>query len=128
METVTVTKCEQFKSWTAQDGKQVPIYQVHLSDGQIGESFGKEIPVGTPLGELVLESGKYGIKIKWNKPQQGGGGFGGGRGQRAGNESFALAYAKDYAVAVIGTGKEFKGESVIQLAELFYNWMETKKK
>ena len=129
---VTVTKCEQFKSWTSpKDGKVVPIYQVHLSDGQIGESFGKEIPVGTPMSELVLESGQYGIKIKWNKPNAGGGnggGFNRGGGQRAGNESFALAYAKDYAVAVIATGKEFKGEAVIALAELFYNWMETKKK
>lgn len=127
METTTVTKCEKVKDWTGKDGKQVPIYQVQLSDGQIGESFGKEIPTGTPLDQLVLETGQYGIKIKWNKPQQsGGGGF--GRGQRAGNESFALAYAKDYAVAVIGSGKDFKGEAVIQLAEIFYNWMETKKK
>ncbi len=79
MGTTTVTKCEQIKSWTNKEGKQVPIYQVHLSDGQIGESFGKEIPVGTPISELVLESGQYGIKIKWNKPNSGGngGGFGG---------------------------------------------------
>lgn len=124
----TVTKCEEIKKWTGKDGKQVPIYQVQLSDGQIGESFGKEIPINTPMNELVLENGQYGLKIKWNKPQQSGGGFGGRGGQRAGNESFALAYAKDYAVAVIGTGKEFKGEAVIQLAELFFNWMETKKK
>lgn len=127
METITVTKCQKLKEW---NGK--PIYQVELSNGALGESFNQEIPIGTPDSQLeVKPNPPYADKIKWNKPNAGGGnggGFNRGGGQRAGNESFALAYAKDYAVAVIGTGKEFKGEAVIQLAELFYNWMETKKK
>lgn len=126
MEQVTVTKCTKLKEW---NGK--PIYQVELSNGALGESFNQEIPVGTPESQLqITPNPPYADKIKWNKPNAGGngGGFNRGGGGRAGNESFALAYAKDYAVAVIATGKEFKGEAVIQLAELFYNWMETKKK
>ncbi len=119
METV---ECEKIKEW---NGK--PIYRIGISDGRTGESF-QQIPVGTKASELVFEDkGKYGISIKWNKPNQGGGFNGGGR-PKSGNESFALAYAKDYAVAVIGAGKEFKGAQVLDLAELFYNWMETKKK
>lgn len=121
----TVISCTKVRDWT-KDGKSVPIYSVALSDGQGGESFGKEIPVGTPMSELVLEQSSYGLKIKWNKPGTSGGGFGGGR-QRSGNESFALAYAKDYAVAKVANGKEFKGEDILKLADLFYGWLEKKK-
>jgi len=124
----TVTKCEEIKKWTAKDGKQVPIYQVQCSDGQIGESFGKEIPVGTPINELVFENGQYGVKVKWNKPNQGGAGGWNKGGSRGGNESFALAYSKDLAVAYVTTGKSVEPEKVIAWAEQFYNWMETKKK
>ena len=119
----TVVKCEKIKDW---NGK--PIYAIGLSDGQGGEAFAQEIPIGTPISELTITpNGNYAAKIKWNKPGGGAGGFGGGR-PKSGNESFALAYAKDYAVAMIGQGKEFKGEHVITLADLFYNWMEAKKK
>ena len=123
----TVIKCEKVKEWTSKDGKAVPIYFIGLSDGQGGESFGQEIPVGTPMAELKIETGQYGLKIKWNKPGASGGCGGGGRG-RGGNESFALSYAKDYAVGMIGAGKEFKGQHILDLADLFYNWLETKKK
>lgn len=116
----TVIECKKVKEW---NGK--PIYYIGLSDGQGGESF-QEIPKDTPVSELKIEQSQYGLKIKWNKPNQAGG-FGGGR-PKTGNESFALAYAKDYAVAMITQGKEFKGEHVITLAELFYKWMEEKKK
>ncbi len=128
METITVIKCEKLKDWIGKDGKPVPIYQVHLSDLRIGESFGKEIPVGTPESELVIENGQYGLKIKWNKPNTGGGGFGRGGGNRGGNESFALSYAKDMAIGYIGQGKLIEPEKVVAWAEVFYNWMETKKK
>jgi len=121
----TVTSCTKVRDWV-KDGKSVPIYSVGLSDGQGGESFGKEIPVGTPISELVIEASQYGNKIKWNKPGASGG-FGGGR-QRSGNESFSLSYAKDYAVAMIGQGKEFKSEHILQLADKFYEWLESKKK
>lgn len=116
----TVIECKQVKEW---NGK--PIYYIGLSDGRGGESF-QAIPGGTPVSDLNIEQSNYGLKIKWNKPQQSGG-YGGGR-SKAGNESFALAYAKDYAVAVIGAGKEFKGDDVIKLANVFYDWMESKKK
>lgn len=121
----SVISCTKVRDWT-KDGKSVPIYSVALSDGQGGESFGKEIPVGTPMSELVLESGQYGLKIKWNKPGASGG-FGGGR-QRSGNESFSLAYAKDYAVALIGAGKECSADMTLKLADKFYEWLESKKK
>lgn len=120
----TVISCTKVRDWI-KDGKSVPIYSVALSDGQGGESFGKEIPVGTPMSELQLETSQYGLKIKWNKPGASNS-FSGGR-QRSGNESFALSYAKDYAVAKVGNGKEFKGEDILKLADLFYNWLEKKK-
>lgn len=122
----TVLSCTKVRDWISpKDGKQVPIYSVALSDGQGGESFGKDIPVGTPMSEIVITANPpYGNKIQWNKP--GGQSFGGGR-PRSGNESFALSYAKDYAVAKVTNGKEFKGEDILKLADLFYNWLERKK-
>ena len=123
----TVTKCDKLKDWTGKDGKVIPIYQVQISDGQIGESFGKEIPIGTPIDQLILETGQYGLKIKWNKPNTGVGGFNKG-GNRGGNESFALSYSKDVAIAYIALGKTVEPEKIIEWADKFYNWMETKKK
>jgi len=35
--------------------------------------------------------------------------------------------AKDYAVAKVATGKDFKGDDILKLADLFYNWLEGKK-
>jgi hypothetical protein len=115
----TVVKCEKLKDWTGKDGKLVPIYSIGLSDGRGGESFGKEIPVGTPVSELILETGNYGLKIKWNKPGSGGG-FGGSK--RSGNESFALSYAKDLVVA----GK-VDIKQILPLADKLYDWLNSKK-
>ncbi len=117
----SVIKSEEIKKWNDK-----PIYGIGLSDGQGGESF-QVIPIGTPVSELVITPNPpYGNKIKWNKPNAGGGGGYQGK-QRSGNESFALSYAKDYAVAKVTNGKEFKGEDILKLADLFYNWLEKKK-
>lgn len=117
----SVIKCEKVKEWTNKDGKAVPIYLIGLSDGQGGESFGVEIPIGTPMEQLKIEASQYGNKIKWNKPGATGG-FGGGRQQRAGNESFAMSYAKDI---VVGGKAELK--NLLPLADNIYNWLEKKK-
>lgn len=117
----TVISCVKAKEW---NGK--PIYTIGLSDGRGGESFAQEIPVGTPVSELqITPNPPYGDKIKWNKPNAGG--FGGGR-QRAGNESFALSYAKDLGVAYIAKGNNIEPDKVIAWAEKFYTWLESKKK
>lgn len=120
----TVITCTKARDWT-KDGKIVPIYTIGFSDGQGGESFGKEIPVGTPMSECVIEdNGQYAKKVKWNKPNAGG--FKGGN--RVGNESFALSYSKDVAIAYISQGKTIEPEKITTWAETFYNWMESKKK
>lgn len=115
----TVIGCTKVRDWE-KDGKKVPIYSVALSDGQGGESFGKEIPVGTPMSELVLEQSSYGLKIKWNKPGASGGGFTGR--QRSGNESFALSYSKD----IVCAGKT-DIKNLLTLADKMYEWLEKKK-
>lgn len=111
----TVIKCEKTKEW---NGK--PIYTIHLSDGRGGESFAREIPVGTPTSELeITPNGNYPNKIKWNKPGASGGGF---ARQRSGNESFALSYSKD----IVCAGKtDFK--NLFELADKMYLWLEKKK-
>lgn len=118
----TVVTCTKTKEW---NGK--PIYSIGISDGQGGESF-QDIPIGTPLTELVITANpnpNYAAKIKWNKPNSGGGFKGGNRG---GNESFALSYSKDVAIAYISQGKTIEPEKITSWAETFYNWMESKKK
>lgn len=119
----TVTKCTKIKDW---NGK--PIFQVEMSNGAIGESFNQEIPVGTPEEQLIFTTnGTYADKVKWNKPNQGGGGSWKGGGNRGGNESFALSYAKDIACAHIAHGKEFKSAEVVRVAQEFYEWLQSKK-
>lgn len=111
----TVIKCEKIKEW---NGK--PIYGIGLSDGQGGESF-KEIPVGTPMSEIVISPNPpYGNKIQWNKPNAGGGGYSGGK--KFGNESFALSYSKD----VVCAGKT-DVKNLFALADKMYEWLEKKK-
>jgi hypothetical protein len=117
----TVVKCSKIKEW---NGK--PIYSIEMSNGAIGESF-QEIPIGTPEDQLKFEknaNSAYADRVKWNKPNTGGN----RGGQRSGNESFALSYAKDIAIAHIAKGNDLKSEAIIQVAEVFYNWMESKKK
>lgn len=118
----TVTKCVKAKEWN-KDGKVVPIYSVTLTDGTVGESFGKEIPEGTPEDQIEITEGQYGKKFKLKAN-----GFKGGfKAQRAANESYSLSYAKDVAVAHIGQGKAFTAQQIIQVAEEFYKWLESKK-
>jgi hypothetical protein len=112
----TVIKCEKVKDW---NGK--PIYAIGLSDGQGGESFAQEIPIGTPMSELTITpNGNYAPKIKWNKATGGGGGF--QAKQRAGNESFAMSYAKDILV-----GGKIELKHLFQTADKIYEWLESKK-
>lgn len=117
----TVLSCTKVRDWINKEGKPVPIYSVALSDGQGGESFGKEIPTGTPMSELTITANPpYGNKITWNKPGSGGSGFSGR--QRTGNESFALSYAKD----VVCAGKTDL-KNIFDLADKMYLWLEKKK-
>lgn len=126
----TVIECNQVRTWKANDGKDLPVYLIKLSTGKSGESF-QTIPIGTPIEQLVITPNSnpaYADKIKWNKPNAGGGGFGGRGGNRGGNESFALSYAKDLAIAYVAKDKMVEPAKIVEWAEVFYNWMETKKK
>ncbi len=116
----TVISCAKVKEWKNQKGEMVPIYQIGLSDGLGGQSFGKEIPIGTPMSELVItDKGQYGLDFKMKSA---GGAFGGGGKNRGGNESFALSYAKDIVVA----GK-VDVKQILPLADKLYAWLEGKK-
>lgn len=114
----TVISCTKVKEWKNQKGEMVPIYAIGLSDGRGGQSFGKEIPVGTDVATLeITDKGQYGLDFKIK-----GAASGFGNRQRAGNESFALSYAKDIVVA----GK-VDVKSILPLADRLYAWLEGKK-
>lgn len=115
----TVISCTKAKDWV-KDGKSIPIYSIGLSDGRGGQSFGKEIPVGTKVEDLIItDKGQYGLDFKL-KPSGGGGGWSGGK--KSGNESFALSYAKDLVVA----GK-VDVKNILPIADKLYDWLESKK-
>lgn len=110
----TVVSCVKIKEV---QGK--PVYAIGLSDGQGGESFAVQIPVGTPVSDLTIEATQYGNRIKLKKAQ--GSAWGGGQ-KRGGNESFALAYAKDLVV-----GGKVDIKAILTTADKMYNWLEGKK-
>lgn len=124
MNEVTVTSCTKVKEW---NGK--PIYSVELSDGTKGQSFANEIPIGTPSSDLIIEQGEFCKKFKL-KSKTGGGGF---AGKPKGNESFALAYAKDIAVALLQKQTTVPSSAdlakiTIAIANHLFEWLESKKK
>lgn len=115
----TVISCEKTKDWINKKGEKVPIYSVGLSDGRGGQSFGKAIPINTPVSELeITDKGNFGLDFKMKGASNS---FGGG-GKRGGNESFALAYAKDL---VVGGKTDLK--NILPLADKLYAWLEGKK-
>lgn len=116
----TVITCTKLKDWTNQKGEKVPIYSVGLSDGRGGQSFGREIAIGTPMSDLeITDKGQYGLDFKLKK--QGGAWMGSGK-QRGGNESFALSYAKDLVV-----GGKVDLKQILSTADKLYAWLEGKK-
>lgn len=121
---ITVTECKFLKDYTSKDGKTGKIYDVVLSDGGKGQSF-SEIPTGTPKEELeITPNGNYPDKIKMIKKN----GYSGGAKAKAGNESFALSYSKDWAIAQLAHGKDVKTEDILKIADKFFDWLENKKK
>lgn len=109
----TVVSCTKLKEW---QGK--PIYAIGFSDGRGAESFAREIPIGTPLTDLIIEESNFGLKVKLKNTNQGG-----GQRQRAGNESFALSYAKDLVI-----GGKVDVSKILETADKLYGWLESKKK
>jgi hypothetical protein len=124
----TVTACTFLKEWSS-NGKTGKVYDVTFSDGTKGQSF-SEIPSGTSKDDLeITPNGNYPDKIKLIKKN----GFMGAAKPRVGNESFALAYSKDLIVAMLPKMEKqpASGELakvILATAEVFYTWMETKKK
>lgn len=114
----TVVSCVPMKQVQGKNGPAT-VYAIGLSDGQGGESFAVQIPVGTPVSDLTIEATQYGNRIKLKKSA---GTWGGGGQKRGGNESFALAYAKDLVVA----GK-VDIKAILPTADKLYNWLESKK-
>jgi hypothetical protein len=103
------------------------IYTITLSDGTTGDSF-SDIAPGTPDTDLTIEDGQYGKKIKLNKKN----GFAGGVKARAGNESFALAYARDFSIAIYNKSeKQISSKELVDvtliMADRLYEWLQSKK-
>jgi hypothetical protein len=118
----TVKSCTFQKEWS-KDGRTGKIYDVELSDGTKGQAYNDLQP--GPEVEVTPGKGNFPPTIKAIKKN----GFGGNgfKQQKAGNESFALAYSKDWAIAQLNKGKEVTSKDIIAVAELFYTWLQEKK-
>jgi hypothetical protein len=116
----SVVSNTKIKEWTNPKGEKVPIYKVEFADFTFAESFGKEIPVGTLLTDLIIEDGQYGRKVKMKPTGSAGGGF---KKQTPNNAAFCMAYSKDLVVA----GK-IPIDQMSKYAELMYSWIESKTK
>lgn len=123
METTQVTFCTKKKDWKNKEGKDVPIYEITLSDGTTGESFGKEIPVGTPQEGLDITEGQYGKKIKLKNAEVGSSrGFGNKRPEdKAKVPCMVLAYCKDLVIA-----DKLKFDQMLPAADKFLAWVKSK--
>lgn len=133
MEKKSVVKETNYRKSFAGKFGETFIHEIIFENGDKGEYLSKQFNQDK---FVVGQETAYHIDVRQNgkytntaiKPVENKGGFTVAKQQRSGNESFSLSYAKDVAVAHIGQGKEFKSSQIIQVAEEFYSWLESKKK
>lgn len=125
----TVVSCTKLREKQGNNGQTAIIYAIGLSDGRGGESFNKEIPIGTPVEQLEITDSQWGLRIKMKdqggqRSGGGGGGWnkGGGGADKGGVEVFAMAYAKDLVIA-----DKIKIDALLGAAEKMYVWMKSKR-
>lgn len=122
-----VTTAEYTRSYDGKYGKMY-IHHISFENGDAGEySSKKEEQNFFKVGEAVdytIEPGNgpdYPMRIKPVYPEKKGRGY-----QKPNNKAFALSYAKDMAVALIGQGGEYGGTNgVLAVAQKFYEWLES---
>lgn len=120
MTDVKVTSCDKLKEVDGKNGKAT-VYKVGLSDGRFGESFANQIPVNTPAADLQIDETQYGLKFKLIKKN----GYNAAA-KKPNNAAFALAYSKDWCIAQLEHGEKVTSKEIIAVAEVFYNWIESK--
>lgn len=122
-QSITVKSCKLKK-----ETDTFKVYGVEDIEGNKYDAF-KELKEGESYNVEITPNGNYAPKLKVIDDRKNTNGFKGGwGGQKSGNESFSLAYAKDLACANIAQGKPFTSEDVIKVAEKFYQWLESKRK
>lgn len=115
MSQLTVQTCTLKKSTDT-----YKVYEITDAEGKKYDSF-KEIPPGTHEVEIT-PNGNYNPKIKLIG-KNGANGWAGNKGAtKAGNESFAMSYAKDLVVS----GKIEIGD-LSKYADKIYDWLQSKK-
>ena len=129
--TAKVTEVVKVREWrrTPQDAP-IYYYTLTLDNGETGE-IGKKKENFYQGGETLVytsEENQYGLKFKEVQQNGFGGGFKGGARSSGSPASFALAYAKDIAVANINKSDkplemESLGDKVISTATKFYTFM-----
>lgn len=124
---------QNVKQWNSPSGT-IFYHEISFINGDKG-SYGSKSETCTKF--VTGQEAEYTIETKTNgqytnvviKPVQSQQSFSGNAGKKsfAGNESFALSYAKDLACANIAAGKPITSEETVKIAEVFYNWLQSKK-
>lgn len=125
IKTAKVTEVIQIREWTNPTSKQVIYYHVIALDNGDRGSVGKRNRDAVKEGDTLTYT-IDGDKIKQVQQNGFGGGFKGQ--QRGSSASFALAYAKDLAVANIAKSEkplemEPLADKVIAAATKFHNFL-----
>lgn len=112
-------------------------YEITLENGDSGDYSSKnytaidELPfaIGEEIYyEFEMYQGKYPkIKKPSKNPPQEGQSFppsGGGFKSKGGNGAFALSYAKDLGIAMIGQGQKIGSAEIMAVADAFKKWLD----
>jgi hypothetical protein len=125
MKTATIRSIDKVREYQGPHGT-VYYYTLELDNGEVGE-LGKKKPNAFNIGDALTytsEESPYGLKFK--EVQQNG--FNGRGFQKGSTASFALAYAKDIAVANIAKADKplemhAVAAKIIETATEFNRWL-----
>jgi hypothetical protein len=123
MKTAKITAVNGVRTWTNPQGQVFYYHSIVLDNGDSGSVGSKEqspswLAVGSNF-DYDIEGDK--IKRVSQKPFGGGGGGGGSRGS---NASFALSYAKDFAIAKMASNPAIDSNAIIAVASSFKKWLD----
>lgn len=122
MKTAKVKEIKEVREWKGKNG--IIYYHNMVMDNNETISLGKKKKDSFHVWQEVsrTEEEKNGRKYQKEYKEN----TRSGKKQKPNNASFALAYAKDWAVAQLNKGVDVKTENIIKVADEFFTWLKEK--